>query len=227
MHSTQQHKESTSVPDQMAGSPTSPVSQLRQRYARFSSGTCCLLMTQQLRPTPMRNSSHWWTASHRPVRTSDWPSVWRRRMSWDRTQKHRRSLPSTIVNTMLSASSPTSAPSSLTTSHWTQRSTRGLERQLQLSPVSRLKCGEAPSCPWRQIWQYTKPCLCYQNIAVWQRDMDYVYRAGEKAQHIPPERQPPYPWNILAGQRNQRQCLVRCWSSRYVHSAMVDHVRRM
>ena len=27
-------------------------------YARFSSGTCCLLMTQQLRPTPRRNSRH-------------------------------------------------------------------------------------------------------------------------------------------------------------------------
>ena len=108
MHSTQQQKESTFAPDRMAGSSPSPVSELRQRYARFSSGTCCLLMTQQLWPTPRRNSSHWWTASHRPVRTSDWPSVSRRRMSWYRTQKHRRSLPSTTMNSMLSASSPTS-----------------------------------------------------------------------------------------------------------------------
>ena len=46
------------VPDQMAGSSTSHVSELRQIYARFSSGTCCLLMMQQLRPTPRRNSSH-------------------------------------------------------------------------------------------------------------------------------------------------------------------------
>ena len=44
--------------DQMAGSSTSLVSEPRQRYARFSSGTCCLLMMQQLRPTPRRNSSH-------------------------------------------------------------------------------------------------------------------------------------------------------------------------
>ena len=51
-------KESTFVPDQMAGSSTSPVSEPRQRFARFSSGTCCLLMTQQLWPTPRRNSSH-------------------------------------------------------------------------------------------------------------------------------------------------------------------------
>ena len=36
---------------------------------------CCLLMTQQLRPTPRRNYCHWWTASHWPVRASDWPSV--------------------------------------------------------------------------------------------------------------------------------------------------------
>ena len=32
-----------------------PVSEPRQRYARFSSGTCCLQMTQQLRLTPRRN----------------------------------------------------------------------------------------------------------------------------------------------------------------------------
>ena len=109
--------------------------------------------------TPRRNSSHGWTASLRPVRTSDWPSVWRRRMSWDRTQKHRRSLPSTTRNSMLSASSPTSAPPSLTTSPSTQRYTRGLGRQLQLSPVSRIACGQAPSCLWRQRWQSTMPVL--------------------------------------------------------------------
>ena len=43
-------------------------------------------------------------------------------------------------------------------------------------------------------------CVCYQRIAVWQRDMDYVCRAGEKAQHIPHETHPPCPGNILAGQ---------------------------
>ena len=42
----------------------------------------------------------------------------------------------TISLKMLSANSPTSSPPSLTTSLWTQRSTRGLGRQLQLSPVS-------------------------------------------------------------------------------------------
>ena len=163
MHSTQQQKESTFVPAQMAGSPTSPVSEPRHRYARFSPGTCCLLMTQQLRPTPRRNSSHWWTASHRPVRTSDWPSIWRRRMSWDRTHKHRRSLPSTTMDSILSASPPTSAPPSLTTSHWTHISTRGLARQRQLSSVSLLECGQAPICLRRES-------LCYQHIAVWQRE---------------------------------------------------------
>ena len=60
--------------------------------------------------------------------------------------KHCQSLPSTTMNSMLSASSPTSAPPLLTTSPWTQRSTRGLGRQLQLSLVSRLECGQAPSC---------------------------------------------------------------------------------
>ena len=64
-------------------------------------------------------------------------------MSWDRTHKHRRSLEFTTTNSMLSASSPTSAPPSLTTSHWTQRSTRGLGRELQLSLVARLECGQA------------------------------------------------------------------------------------
>ena len=42
-------------------------------------------------------------------------------------------------------------------------------------------------------------CQCYQHIAVWQRDADYICRSGEKAQHIPPEEHPPYPGNILAG----------------------------
>ena len=60
--------------------------------------------------------------------------------------KHRRLLAFTTTNSMLPASSPTSAPPSLTTSHWTQRSTRGLGRQLQLSLVARLECGHAPSC---------------------------------------------------------------------------------
>ena len=143
----------------MTGSSTSPVSEPRQRYARISSGTCCLLMTQQFRPTPRRNSCHWWTASHWPVRTSDWPSVWRRRISWDWTLKHRLSLAFTTTNSMLSASSPTSAPPSLTTSHWTQRSTKGLGRQLQLSLVAWLESGQAPSYLWRQIWRSTLPVL--------------------------------------------------------------------
>ena len=41
-------------------------------------------------------------------------------------------------------------------------------------------------------------CLCYQ------RYMDYICRAEEKAQHILPEKHPPYPGNILARQSNQR-----------------------
>ena len=45
MPSSQQQKESTFIPDQMAGSSTSPVSEPIQRYAKFSSGTCCLLIT--------------------------------------------------------------------------------------------------------------------------------------------------------------------------------------
>ena len=69
-------------------------------------------------------------------------------MSWDRTHKHRRSLALTTTNLMMCASSRTSAPPSLTTSLWTQRSTRGLGRQLQLSLVARLECGQAPSCLW-------------------------------------------------------------------------------
>ena len=42
-------------------------------------------------------------------------------------------------------------------------------------------------------------CLCYQHIAVGQRDVDYICRAGEMAQHIPPEKHPPCPGNMLAG----------------------------
>ena len=60
-------------------------------------------------------------------------------------------------------------------------------------------------------------CLCYQHIVVWKRDIDYVCQVGEKAQLIPPEKHPPYPGNILAGQSNQCCCPVSCWSSHYVH----------
>ena len=94
-------------------------------------------------------------------------------MSWDRIQKHRRSLPSTTMNSMLSVNSHTSAPPSLTISLWTQRSTRGLERQLQRSPVSRLECRQA--CEDKDG---SLQCLCYQHIAVWQRD---VYAGQERS----------------------------------------------
>ena len=114
-------------------------------------------MTQQLWPTPRRNSSHWWTASHRPVRNSDWPSVWKRRMSWDRTHKHPRSLPSTTMNSMLSPS--VHQPRLHHDWQPLQRSTRGLARQLQLSPVSRLRRGQDPSCIWRHRWQSTMSVL--------------------------------------------------------------------
>ena len=159
MPSTQQQKESTCVPDRMAGSSTLPVSDPIQRSARFSSWTCCMLMTQQLRPKPRRNSCHWWTASHMPVQASDWQSVWWRRTSWERTQKRHRSSQSTTTNSMLSASVPTSVPPSLTTSPWTHISTKGSGTQLLLSLVSWLECGQAPSCRWRRIWQPAMPVL--------------------------------------------------------------------
>ncbi len=138
-------------------------------------------------------------------------------MSWDRTLKHRRSLPSTTRNSMLSASSPTSAPPSLTTSPSTQRYTRGLGRQLQLSPYH----GSSVVKPQAvcEDKDGSLQCLCCQHIAVWQRYMDYVCRAGEKAQLIPPEKHPPYPGHIMSGQCNQHWCPVSCWSSQYVHSA--------
>ena len=95
-------------------------------------------------------------------------------MSRDRTNKHRRSLSLTTTNSMLFASSATSAPPSLTTSPWTQISTRGLGRQLQLSLVVRLKCGK-PQAVCEDKYGGLQ-CLCYQHIAVWQRDTDYICR---------------------------------------------------
>ena len=57
-------------------------------------------------------------------------------MSRDRIQKHRRSLPSTTINSMMSANSPTSAPPLLTTSLWTQRSTRGFKAASTLARLT-------------------------------------------------------------------------------------------
>ena len=65
----------------------------------------------------------------------------KKRMSWDRTHTQRRLLAFTTTNSLLSPSSPTAAPPSLTTSHLTQRSTRGLGRQRQLSLAARLEYG--------------------------------------------------------------------------------------
>ena len=158
------------------------------------------------------------------LRTSDWPSVWKRRKSWDRIPKHCRSLPSTTMNSMLSASSSTSASSSRTTSPWTQRWTRWLGNTVNSRPAHGSSVDKPQAvCEDKDCSLH---CLCYQHIAVWQRDMtyviarhDYVCRAGEKAQHIPPEKHPSYPGNILAGQSNLRWCPVSCWSSQYAHSA--------
>ena len=110
-------------------------------------------MTQQLWPTPRRNSSHWWTASHMPVRTSDWPSVWRRWMSWDRIQKHRRSLPSTIMNSMLSANSPTSAPPSPTTSLLDAEINKRIGKAASTFASLTAREWASPGCLWRQTWQ--------------------------------------------------------------------------
>ena len=185
----------------MTGSSTSPVSEPRQMYARISSGTCCLLMTQQLQPTPRRNSRHWWAASNMHVRTSDWPSVWRRR------NPDTRSLPSTTTNSNLSVSSPTSAPPWIV-----------LDRQLQLWLVSRLECGQAPDCLWRQRWQSTMPVLPTHCCMAARHGLHTYVLAGDTAQHIPLEKHPTYPVHILAWQSNQRLCPVSCWSSQYVHS---------
>ena len=113
---------------------TSPASEPKQKCGMPSPDQCCLLITWQLRPTHSWNSSRCQTASHRHARTSGWPSAWRKRTSWQRSQRHRQSSPSTTAN-----SKP--APPSPTTSRWTHRSTRGSGRQLQLSPASLLACG--------------------------------------------------------------------------------------
>ena len=125
-------------------------------------------------------------------------------MSWERTQKHGRSLPSTTLNSMLSASSPISAPPSLTTSPWLGRRNRRDDwegsfnsRPSHGSSVHKLQAT-------REDKDGSLQCLCYQHIAEWQRDMDYICLAGEKAQLIPPEKHPSYLENILAVQSNQR-----------------------
>ena len=103
---------------------------------------------------------------------------------------------------MLSASSPTSAPPSLTTSHWSQRSKEHCEGSFN-SRSSHGSSVDKPQAVYEDKYGGLQ-CLYNQHIAVWQRDVEYICRAGEKAKHIPPEKHPPYPGNILAGQSNQR-----------------------
>ena len=114
----------------MVGSSTLSASRPRQRYAMFSSGTCSMLMTQQLRPTPggTRFIDGMLLTCMQGLRT-------------DHQSEAQPVITIETMNSMLSVSSPNSGPPSLTISPWTQRSTRGLGRQLQLSPVSQLECG--------------------------------------------------------------------------------------
>ena len=65
--------------------------------ARYSSRTHCLLMTHQLRTTPISNYSHGCTASLGSVWTSDWPSVRKTRQTWDRIRRLRRSSSSCLI----------------------------------------------------------------------------------------------------------------------------------
>ena len=51
-------------------------------------------------------------------------------------------------------------------------------------------------------------CLCYQHIALWQRDKDYIYRAGEMAQYIPPEKHP--------------QCLCIYWQNKVTNADVLS-----
>ena len=158
MHSTQQHKEYASVLDQMAGSSTSPVSEPIQRYTRFSSGTCCLLMTQQLWPTPWRNSSHWWIASHRPKDFGLTISLKKTKVLGQDTE----ALPViTIDDYELDAVCQFIYLGFIITDNLSLDAEidKMIGKHRQLSPGSRLECGQAPSCLRRQILQSTLSVL--------------------------------------------------------------------
>ena len=141
-------------------------------------------------------------------------------MSWDRIQTLHRSLPSTTMNWMLSASSPTSD-------------------NLSLYAVIDQRIGKAASTLARltaRVWAslklyvktkmaaYKKKYACFISTLLYGSETwTTLCRAGEKAQHIPPEKHPPHPGNILAGQSNQRCCLVWCWSSQYTCTLCLDN----
>ena len=105
----------------------------------------------------------------------------------DRIQRHRRSLPSTTTNSMLSASSPTSAPPSLTTSPWTQRSTRELAASSLARLTARMWTNPKPSVKTKMaVYYMATHCYTWQRVPgseTWTK-----CRAGEKAQYIPPVR---------------------------------------
>ena len=41
-------------------------------------------------------------------------------------------------------------------------------------------------------------CLCRQHTDLRQREVDHICQTAEKIQFLPPEKNPPYPWHILA-----------------------------
>ena len=132
-------------------------------------------------------------------------------MSWDRTQTHRRSLSSTTTNSMLSASSPTAAPPSLTTSPWTQRSIRGLGRRLK----SRSFHGSSVDKP-QAVYNACVNSTLLSGSETWT-----TYAGKERrlnTLHLRSIRRILGIY-ILTGQSNTCRCTVSCWSSQYVHPA--------
>ena len=139
-------------------------------------------------------------------------------MSWDRTHTHRRLLAFTTTNLVLSGSAPTAAPPSLTTSHWTQRSTR-IGKAASTLARRTARVWTSPKLSVETNMAVYIACvistLLFGNVLLW------TTHAGQESRfntfHL--RSTPPYPGHILAGQSNQRRCPVSCWSSQYVHSA--------
>ena len=124
------------VPAQMAGSLTMPVLEPRQRYARFSSGTCCFQSLMDCVSQACKDfglTINWCEEDECPGTGSP--------------QKHHRSLALTTANSMLSASSPNSAVGSTITDN------------LSLDAEIDMRIGKAAStlaCLMARVWTSPK-----------------------------------------------------------------------
>ena len=141
-------------------------------------------------------------------------------MSWDTTQKHRRSLPSRTTNSMLYANSLTSAPPSL---HDNLSLDAEIDKRIG-------KAGSTLACLTARVWRspklYVKTKMAVYNACVistllYGSEIGTTYAGQERRLNTFHLRSTSRILGISWQDKvtNADVLAVSCWSSQYVHSS--------